>query len=86
MDLQSVLEIIKDGLVGYDINFPEWTGLAQRTAALYGIDDPLELLEQYIICPFLNGFCMHLKQSTYATSTSTMCSVLGINHLSTNAQ
>jgi len=40
-----VSDIIEDGLVRFGVNFPGWSGLVRRTAALYGIDDPLELLQ-----------------------------------------
>ena len=43
--LQSVTDIIEDSLTKFDIQFLGWSGLARRTAALYGLDDPLELLE-----------------------------------------
>ena len=45
-DLQSVSDIIEDGLVRFDINFPGWSGLVRRTAAVYGLLDPLDLMEQ----------------------------------------
>ena len=45
-DLQSVSDIIEDGLTRFDINFPGWSGLVRKTSAIYGLDDPLELMQQ----------------------------------------
>ena len=44
-DLQAVSDIIEDGLVRFDISFPGWSGIVRRTCTLYGLDDPLELLQ-----------------------------------------
>ena len=44
-DLQSVSDILENNLIEEDIHFPGWSGLARRTAALYGIIDPLELFQ-----------------------------------------
>ena len=45
-DLQSVADVIEDGLVKFDINFDCWSGLARRTSVLYGLEDPLDIIEQ----------------------------------------
>ena len=44
-NLQSVTIIIKDHLTEYPMDFPGWSGLARRTAAKYGLPDPLQYLE-----------------------------------------
>ena len=45
-DLQSVSDIIEDGLTKFDLDFSGWSGLVKRTAVLYGLMDPLELIQQ----------------------------------------
>ena len=45
-DIQDVSDIIHHHLTKYEINFPGWSGVARRTAAIYGIYDPLEIMEQ----------------------------------------
>ena len=45
-ELQAVTDIIEDGLTQYDIEFPGWSGLVRQTCVLYGLDDPLELIQQ----------------------------------------
>ena len=44
-DIQDVSHTIEDGLIKYDINFQGWSGLVRRTAAIYGLDDPLQLIQ-----------------------------------------
>ena len=45
-DLQNVSAIVEQNLSKYDVKFPGWSGVARRTAALYGLPDPLELFQQ----------------------------------------
>ena len=45
-NLQNVSEIIEKNLVNEDIAFPGWSGLAKRTAAIYDLEDPLELFQE----------------------------------------
>ena len=45
-DLQNVSAILEENLSKYGIKFSGWSGLARRTAALYGLPDPLELFQQ----------------------------------------
>ena len=45
-DLQAVTDIVEENLARYDIDFPGWTGVVRKTATTYGLDDPLELLQQ----------------------------------------
>ena len=45
-DLQNVSAILEENLSKYGIKFSRWSGLARRTAALYGLPDPLELFQQ----------------------------------------
>ena len=45
-DLQAVSDIVEDCLTKYDIQFTGWSGMARRAAVLYGLDDPLDLLQQ----------------------------------------
>ena len=44
-DLQNITEIVKRNLTIYDIDFPGFSGVARRTAALYGLPDPLQYME-----------------------------------------
>ena len=44
-ELQSVSEILESNLTNEDIQFDGWSGLARRTAAIYGLIDPLELFQ-----------------------------------------
>ena len=45
-DLQAVSDIVQDGLEKFDPTFQGFSGIARRTAALYGIQDPLELMQE----------------------------------------
>ena len=45
-DVQNVSDIVEGNLSKYDVKFPGWSGVARRTAALYGLPDPLELFQQ----------------------------------------
>ena len=44
-DLQNVSAIVEENLTKYGITFSGWSGIARRTAALYGLPDPLELFQ-----------------------------------------
>ena len=41
----SVAEIVEDGLIKFDINFEGWSGLARKTCVLYGLEDPLDIIQ-----------------------------------------
>ncbi len=45
-DLQAVSDIIEDGLVKFDINFEGWSALLRRTCLIYGLEDPLDILQE----------------------------------------
>ena len=45
-DIQSVSDIIEDGLIRFDIDFEGWSGIVRRTSLLYGLEDPLDILQQ----------------------------------------
>ena len=45
-ELQNVSAIVEENLSRYGIKFSGWSGVARRTAALYGLPDPLELFQQ----------------------------------------
>ena len=45
-ELQSVSDILEDHLTKYDIDFEGWSGLCRSTCALYGLDDPLDIIQQ----------------------------------------
>ena len=62
-NLQSVTIIIKDHLMEYPLDFPGWSGLAPRTAAKYGLPDPLQYL-QYPWRP--DRWREHCKKSIFA--------------------
>ena len=42
-ELQNVSDIIQDNLASQNIDFPGWSGIARRTAAIYNLKDPLDL-------------------------------------------
>ena len=44
-ELQSVSDILQNNLIEENIDFPGWSGLARRTAALYNLTDPLEIFQ-----------------------------------------
>ena len=45
-DLQAVSDIVQDGLEKFDLTFQGWSGLARKTAMIYNIQDPLELMQE----------------------------------------
>ena len=44
-NLQSVSDIVENNLIEESIDFPGWSGIARRTAAIYNLSDPLELFQ-----------------------------------------
>ena len=58
-EIQTVSDIIEDHLIKYDIHFPGWSGMARRTAAIYSLEDPLEIMRE----PWkTDRFASHAKQ------------------------
>ena len=45
-DIQSVADIVQDGLEKFDVNFQGWSALSRRTSILYDLEDPLEIMQE----------------------------------------
>ena len=67
-DLQAVSDIVQDGLEKFDLTFQGWSGLVKRTSALYGIQDPLELMQDPWASGRWRNYCRNVIKNYWITT------------------